>query len=53
MQGNLPLPSGVVQNGNQLIIDEARQDHAGQYECTVTNSAGTASSTATLIVYCE
>lgn len=50
---NQPLPNGVVQNGSDLVITRASQNHAGQYECTVTNSAGAATSTAILIVLCE
>jgi hypothetical protein len=53
LQGNQPLPRGVVQNGNQLAFDETRQDLAGQYECVISNSEGTASATVQLIVLCE
>ena len=52
--GNQPLPSGVVQNGNDLVITQVSQTHAGQYRCTITNSAGsTSTSVVTLTVFCE
>lgn len=51
--GPQPLPSGVVQSGSDLVIAQASRDHAGQYVCTVSNSAGSVTSTATLTVNCE
>ena len=51
--GPQPLPSGVVQSGSDLVIAQATRDHAGQYVCTVSNSAGSVTSTASLTVNCE
>jgi hypothetical protein len=51
--GHQTLPNGVVQNGNLLIIEEARQNHTGEYECTVSNSAGSSSDNFVLTVRSE
>ena len=51
---NRPLPHGVDQRGNELVIQEANRLHKQQYKCTVTNAVGSSSTTiATLVVFCK
>ncbi len=53
-EGDQPLPNGVIQNGDNLVIDSVSRSHAGDYVCIVTNIAGnTNSSVAELTVFCE
>ena len=37
-------------NSFRLVITDATKDHAGAYECVVSNASGECSSTATLLV---
>ena len=34
------LPSGVTQDGNNLVIRDARPEHGGHYACTVWTASG-------------
>ena len=51
--GGQPLPAGVTQEGDNLVIGQANWDHAGVYECCVTNAVGTVMSSALLTVFCK
>ncbi len=52
-EGGQPLPDGVVQERNNIVIDSASRNHSGVYECIVTNSLGNARSIAVLNVNCK
>ena len=54
MEGSQPLPIGVQQVGNNLVIQSATRLHAGHYQCTVTNiAADVATSFAMLTIFCK
>ena len=53
MAGGSPLPVGVQENGNELIIPSASSSHPGTYVCSVSNLAGTMQDEADLIVFCK
>ncbi len=54
LEGDQPLPTGVVQNGGNLVVESVSRIHTGNYECIVINSAGaTATSVAVLTVFCK
>ena len=48
-----PLPLGVQENGNELVIAAATSSHPGTYVCSVSNLAGTSQDEATVAVLCE
>lgn len=48
-----PLPLGVQDNGNVLVITAATSSHPGTYVCFVSNLAGTSQDEATVTVYCK
>ena len=51
MAGGSPLPVGMQENGNELIIPLASSSHSGTYVCSVSNLAGTSQDEAHLIVF--
>ena len=53
MSDGSPLPMGVQENGNTLVIASAASTHLGTYVCSVRNLAGTDEDEVTLTVFCE
>lgn len=41
---NGPLPAGVLQSGDDLVIDSADESNAGEYICQATNKFGSGQS---------
>ena len=53
MAGGSPLPVGVQENGNEILIAVASSSHSGTYVCSVSNLAGTSQDEAIINVLCK
>ena len=53
MAGGSPLPVGVQENGNEILIAAASSSHSGTYVCSVSNLAGTSQDEAIVNVLCK
>ena len=53
MADGSPLPVGVQENGNEILIARASSLHPGTYVCSVRNLAGTSRDDADVTVFCK